>query len=561
MGSDTKIVTQKVLQIIGLANTIFAPLKLTLVISSIEIWSNKNKIPTVEQPHLTLFRFLEWRKDYLKYQSHHFAFLFALGKQHALLGASLPGKICDKEFAAGVALYPKRFSLESYTIIIVQLLGISLGLNYDSDDSCYCSGDVCAMMPKAIFSRGIKDFSTCSLDDFKSITSHSDAQCLSNSNYSPFEKPFYKQQNPQRVCGNNIIEQGEQCDCGTAANCTHKDCCDPRTCTKISGKDCGSGECCTKGCKVKPRGVLCRDVKDKQCDFPEYCNGESHICPRDTYTRNGEHCEDGDAFCYEGLCNTATKQCKKLIGGDTRGAPFPCYDEVNARGDRFGNCGRDPCNYPDLLCGKLVCIWPHKSFVLRTNLSVIYTHLYDEMCVSTYKPAARPQDQPTLTTYNTAQDRDETFVSDGTICGPNMICINFACRVVNSLHNTKLCEMSDHCGGNGICNNFNHCHCKKGFAPPNCTAKPGEFGSVDDGHFQAGGRSDIVGRHAVFKKKQLHLILYISLPVFIIVGAVLLKQNKIKEIWYRGDTESDGSDRSKTEESGSSISHDNLSPP
>lgn len=43
------------------------------------------------------------------------------------------------------------------------------------------------------------------------------------------------------------------------------------------------------------------------------------------------------------------------------------------------------------------------------------------MCVSTYKPAARPQDQPTLTTYNTAQDRDETFVSDGTICGPNMV--------------------------------------------------------------------------------------------------------------------------------------------
>lgn len=30
----------------------------------------------------------------------------------------------------------------------------------------------------------------------------------------------------------------------------------------------------------------------------------------------------------------------------SRGGPFACYDEVNSRGDRYGNCGRKFCAYP-----------------------------------------------------------------------------------------------------------------------------------------------------------------------------------------------------------------------
>nr|XP_051688359.1 disintegrin and metalloproteinase domain-containing protein 5 isoform X1 [Oryctolagus cuniculus] len=547
IGSDTKTVTQRIIQIIGLANTMLTPLKLTLVITAIEIWSNKNRIPTTEEPYLTLYRFLEWKRKHLEFRSHDFAFLFSFKKQPMLLGASLPEKICNKDFAAGVAVYPEGFSLESYTVIIVQLLGLSLGLNYDSVDSCYCSGDVCTMMPTAIFSKGIKDFSTCSLDDFKYISSQSGLHCLQS---DPFEMPVYKQDRPRKICGNSIMELDEQCDCGNIKNCTHKKCCDPTTCTLKSGKQCGSGDCCTKDCKVKPMGVKCRDPVDKQCDFPEFCNGRLPNCMPDTYVRNGEYCDGGDSFCHDGLCKSTTRQCKALIGGDSRGAPFPCFDEINARGDKFGNCGNGPCQFADLLCGKLICAWPHKRMISRVNLSVIYSHIQDDICVSTYLPIKPPANIPwTTSPYTSADSRDETFVQDGTICGPDMFCFRFSCRLAEFRKNRTLCDTSSHCNGHGICNNFEHCHCEKGYTPPHCKPKTGEFGSTDDGHFNKDGRSYVVGKHATFEKKHLHLILYITLPVLIIIGAVLMKQDKIRELCYRGETESD---RSETEEISSS---------
>ncbi|XP_036694740.1 disintegrin and metalloproteinase domain-containing protein 5-like [Balaenoptera musculus] len=396
------------------------------------------------------------------------------------------------------------------------------------------------MSPKAVLSGGIKDFSTCSLDDFKYFAAHSGLECLHK--ILP-DEPVYKQ---RKMCGNGKLESGEECDCGTLQNCTHPDCCDPRTCTKKKNKICGSGECCTRDCKIKPVNTPCRQPVD-ECDFLEFCDGNNAHCVPDTYARDGQSCDSGDSFCYEGRCRSFTRQCRKLIGGASRGAPFACFDEINSRGDKFGNCGRNYCNYPNMLCGKLVCTWPHKALVTRTNLSVIYTHVRDDMCTSTFLNTEKtPRD--TLTTVEKPEDRDQTFVEDGTMCGPEMYCLRFNCVELKYHVNFQSCNPTRDCNSSGVCNNFNNCHCKMGFAPPHCKPMAGDFGSIDDGHRGKVGKKLLPERSHSHPKHRFQLIFYISLPVFIITIAVIIRQSKIRELCYRGEPESE---RSVSEESSS----------
>jgi hypothetical protein len=77
------------------------------------------------------------------------------------------------------------------------------------------------------------------------------------------------------------------------------------------------------------------------------------------------------------------------------------------------------CVSRNSLCGKLICTWPFKKLVLKANLSVAYAQIRDDLCVAMYKGGRIPK--TTKTTYSNPADRDETFVNDGTICGPDMV--------------------------------------------------------------------------------------------------------------------------------------------
>ena len=54
----------------------FTPFKIAIVLSSLELWSDKNKISTVGEADELLHRFLEWKKSYLTLRPHDIAYLF-----------------------------------------------------------------------------------------------------------------------------------------------------------------------------------------------------------------------------------------------------------------------------------------------------------------------------------------------------------------------------------------------------------------------------------------------------------------------------------------------------
>uniref|UniRef100_A0A2I3HJS4 ADAM metallopeptidase domain 32 n=1 Tax=Nomascus leucogenys TaxID=61853 RepID=A0A2I3HJS4_NOMLE len=102
-GSDSMIVTNKVIEIVGLANSMFTQFKVTIVLSSLELWSDENKISTVGEADELLQKFLEWKQSYLNLRPHDIAYLLIYTDYPDYLGAVFPGTMCTTRYSAGVA--------------------------------------------------------------------------------------------------------------------------------------------------------------------------------------------------------------------------------------------------------------------------------------------------------------------------------------------------------------------------------------------------------------------------------------------------------------------------
>ena len=117
-------------------------------------------------------------------------------------------------------------------------------------------------------------------------------------------------------CGNGVVEEGEECDCGGPESCGSNSCCDATTCQFKNNAVCDdSNEDCCKGCQFAPSNTVCR-ASTGVCDPQETCSGTNATCPPDQTAPDGQSC--GNSLqCASGQCTSRDQQCKTLMGSYT----------------------------------------------------------------------------------------------------------------------------------------------------------------------------------------------------------------------------------------------------
>ncbi|XP_074419527.1 disintegrin and metalloproteinase domain-containing protein 2-like [Larus michahellis] len=505
MGSDTNAAMQKIIQVFNLVNSMFNPLNVTIVLSSLELWKEENKISTAGEADVLLQRFLEWKQSHLAQRPYDIACLSVYRDRAEFVGATALGKACQRDAAGAVAVYQRAVMLESFSALLAQLLARSLGVNYDDPRECRCPGSVCIMTLEALGSSGAKAFSNCSIEDFETFLRHGGGACL-------FHPPHLTGLSYRRapVCGNGVVEPGEQCDCGAAEACLRDKCC-TKTCRFKPGAECSSGLCCS-GCQFKRKNSPCRPAADAQCDLAEFCNGSSASCPPDLYVQDGHGCEHGTGYCYKGRCRSPDLQCRQLYGRGSKNAPMTCYEEINSQRDRFGHCGLrrfggyKPCARRDLRCGKLICTYPHSSPLPSVAAAVLYAQVRKHLCVS-------------MDYFKTPAKLDPLLVPPGTKCGSGKVCINGTCHPHSVLGSD--CDSKVKCHGHGVCNNEGHCHCHPGWQPPDCLRKGSRPGGSIDSSLQVteGGLSL---PRTTKDTTLVRTVLGLCLPLLVLTGAACL---------------------------------------
>ncbi|KAL2136680.1 hypothetical protein VTI74DRAFT_2091 [Chaetomium olivicolor] len=159
--------------------------------------------------------------------------------------------------------------------------------------------------------NGITKFSPCSIGNICSFLDRNSNRmtCLSSNRgvttYSGSQ------------CGNGIVEQGEDCDCGGDEACANNPCCDPKTCKYTAGSVCDptNEECCTPQCSFMSNGTVCR-ASTGPCDPQEVCSGTSAGCPHDQSAPDGQSCGADGLACASGRCTSRDRQCKTFMGRD-----------------------------------------------------------------------------------------------------------------------------------------------------------------------------------------------------------------------------------------------------
>ncbi|XP_034951684.1 disintegrin and metalloproteinase domain-containing protein 9 isoform X4 [Chelonus insularis] len=465
-GSTRSEVVHDAIQVANIADLYFRTLNTRVSVVYIETWMGGNRAAI--DSNMEIGRALQNFVDYTVRKMYHVSQdttqlltgeSFAGGES----GIAVPETVCSPK-SAGISVDLNTYEPHLLAGTMAHMIGHNIGMGHDDlRENCHCRDwHGCIMAQSIVGAENVQPykFSECSKSDYEDALKVGNGICLLN-------KPNELE---NRSCGNRVIDDGEQCDCGTIDECPKYDpCCDPITCKLTSGAQCAKGPCCTNDCKLRPQGHICRESTN-ECDLPEVCTGETGQCPTDVYKKNGKPCANNHSSCYAGHCPDLDVQCEAVWGEDGSAADMQCFEQFNSKGSINGHCGTDTdghfvkCEIENVRCGSLQCQKGSKQPVIdgmhhswtRTIIS-IQGNEYE--CKATSK--VEGLEVPGM-----------GLVRDGTSCGENLICINQTCTSVFPHTDMVKCPTNHNnleCSGNGVCTNVNKCYCNIGWSGPDCS--------------------------------------------------------------------------------------------
>ena len=190
-------------------------------------------------------------------------------------------------------------------------------------------------------------FSLCSIRNISSVL-HSILSADSKDNCFEVDNgPF---------CGNKIVEEGEECDCGyNAQECTEQ-CCVPRelsadidyggsrSCQRARGKECSpsEGPCCSNNCTFAGKEKMCR--QETECSHSQSCDATQAMCPEPAPKPDMIECNNGTQVCMSGKCGGSI--CMKhrmeecFLTAKTRAKPEDMCEVACQQLDQPNTCRR-----------------------------------------------------------------------------------------------------------------------------------------------------------------------------------------------------------------------------